>query len=191
MGYVTMALTNAEKQARWRERNVVKLTDDAESIAWQLMHMDDQKKLLKISRYIRDHLKHPDRTDMEKQIALGRIGMDGDDGRPLSKTGAIDRLRNPKPVPDHSYGVQVVADDGRLFGNGVRLVTQEEAQLYADIHAPKHFHSYVTINVVRFAGEAPLNSIIKRRNTYSLTFAHGTCGSLSWRPMDSDQRAVG
>jgi hypothetical protein len=176
-----MALSNAERQARWRDRNQIKLTDDAESIAWQLMHMDDQKKLLKVSRYIRDHLKLPDRTDLEKQIALGRAGVEDHDGRPLSKTAAIEQLRNPPP--DHSYGVQVVADDRRLFGNGVRLVTQEQAQLYADIHVPKKFDNYVTINVVRFDSEVPVNSIIKRRNQYSLTFVDGTCGSLDWRPL--------
>jgi hypothetical protein len=172
---------------------------DAASIAWQLMHMDDQAKLLKISQFIRDHLKHPDRTNTERQIALGRIGMEGADGRRLSPTAAIARLRNPEPVPDHSYGVHVVATDGRLWGNGVRLRTQEEAQIYADVHVAETFEGYVTedkfescvtASVVRF-DERPLNSIIKRRGKFSLTFTHGTCGSLNWRPLHVPEEGYG
>jgi hypothetical protein len=50
-GYVTaMAMTNAQKQARWRERNVVVLTESAKAIAEKLMGMDDQDKLRKITR---------------------------------------------------------------------------------------------------------------------------------------------
>jgi hypothetical protein len=39
-----MALTNAQKQARWRERNVIVLTDDPDAIAEKLMDMEDQAK---------------------------------------------------------------------------------------------------------------------------------------------------
>jgi len=68
-----MALTNAEKQARWRERNVVKLTDPAMEIAEMLIEMDDQAKLRKIAAFINDHLKHPDRTAEERSVARGRV----------------------------------------------------------------------------------------------------------------------
>ena len=37
-----MALSNAEKQARWRERNQTVLTDDARTIAGKLIDMEDQ-----------------------------------------------------------------------------------------------------------------------------------------------------
>jgi hypothetical protein len=170
-----MALSNAEKQARWRNRNVIKLTDDAESIAWQLMHMDDQKKLLKVSRYIRDHLKHPDRTDMEKQIALGRIGIDG-----RSKAATLAWIReNP------AYRVEVETADGRRFGNGVRLGTMEEAQLYVEHHARQQVEGYVTSNIIRCDGEVAMNSITinPEDGSAELGFIHGTCGSLTWRPL--------
>ena len=57
-----MPLTNAEKQQRWRDRNVVVLTGDAKAIAEQLIGMSDQKKLRKVAAFINDHLKHPDRS---------------------------------------------------------------------------------------------------------------------------------
>jgi hypothetical protein len=55
-----MALTNAEKQQRWKERNQVALTWDADDIAAKLIAMEDQAKLRKIVSYLKDHLKHPD-----------------------------------------------------------------------------------------------------------------------------------
>ena len=51
-----MALTNAEKQERWRERNQVVLTDPAKRIAAKLIAMDDEDKLRKVAFYINDHL---------------------------------------------------------------------------------------------------------------------------------------
>jgi hypothetical protein len=52
-----MALTNAQKQARWRKRNQVVLTEDARAIARKLIDMEDQGKLRKIARFINDHLR--------------------------------------------------------------------------------------------------------------------------------------
>lgn len=45
-----MPLTNAEKQARFRDRNVVTLTGAAGEIAAKLIDMSDQKKLKKVHR---------------------------------------------------------------------------------------------------------------------------------------------
>ena len=82
IGYVTthpkavhpMALTNAEKQARWRNRHMVVLTEDAATIAEKLIDMADQAKLKRIAKYVNDHLKHPDRGPMERAVALGMTG---------------------------------------------------------------------------------------------------------------------
>jgi hypothetical protein len=49
-----MALTNAEKQARWRERNTIVLTADAREIARKLAAMDDQAKLTQIVRLLNE-----------------------------------------------------------------------------------------------------------------------------------------
>jgi hypothetical protein len=182
LGYVTMALTNAEKQARWRERNIVKLTDPANEIAAQLIGMDDQAKLRKIAKFINDHLKHPDRTLLERNIALGFIGIEG-----LSKTAALEHIRkNP------AYRVEAVTADGRRFGNAVRLGTVEAAQLYAEHFARQQVEGYVTSDIIRCDGELAENSVtINPDGSADLSFRHGTCGSLSWRPMESDQRAAG
>jgi len=64
-----MPLSNAEKQRRWRKRNVVVLTHNADDIAAQLIGMPDQeelrevgKKLRKVASFIDDHLRHPNRS---------------------------------------------------------------------------------------------------------------------------------
>jgi hypothetical protein len=47
-----MARTNAERQRRWRDRNVVLLTADARDIARRLAAMDDQVKLAEVVRLL-------------------------------------------------------------------------------------------------------------------------------------------
>jgi hypothetical protein len=177
-----MALTNAEKQARWRERNMISLTDGASDVAEKLIEMGDQAKLRKIAKFVNDHLKHPDRTQVERAIALGKVGMAGLNG-PLSKTAALAKHR--APAPDHSYRVEVVTADGQRWGSGVRLATEEEAQLYAERYATHEVEGYVTSDIIR-CDEPPVNSITRKRKGSKdlyLGFADGTCGSLSWVPL--------
>jgi len=50
-----MPLTNAQKQRRFRDRNVIVLTDRAEDIAEKLMDMEDSN-----SRECRTYLCRPD-----------------------------------------------------------------------------------------------------------------------------------
>jgi hypothetical protein len=64
---VSMALTNAEKQERWRKRNQVVLTDSAKRIAAKLIAMDDEAKLRKIANYVNDHLNGRAANDERKQ----------------------------------------------------------------------------------------------------------------------------
>jgi hypothetical protein len=51
-----MPLTSAEKQARYRSRNVVLLTADAHAIADKLMEMEDQAKLFQIVTLLKDRI---------------------------------------------------------------------------------------------------------------------------------------
>lgn len=182
-----MALTNAQKQARWRERNVVKLTDPAMEIAEMLIEMDDQAKLRKVAKFINDHLKHPDRTLQERMIARGGASMMGLNG-PLSPTAALAELR--KPPADHSYRVEVVTANGQRWGNGVRLGSMDEAEVYANVHAPEEVEGYVTADILQCDGEPPENSIFRERGKYRLLFEHGTCGSLTWRPITTTAAAA-
>jgi hypothetical protein len=52
-----MALTNAQKQARWRKRNQVILTARAEDIAKKLIGMADQAKLRQVYRLLGKQVK--------------------------------------------------------------------------------------------------------------------------------------
>jgi predicted secreted protein len=63
-----MGLTNAQKQQRWRDRNVVVLTGNAATIAERLIEMSDHKKLKKIAAFINDHLRRT-QTEQPKRLA--------------------------------------------------------------------------------------------------------------------------
>jgi hypothetical protein len=52
-----MALTNAEHQARWRERRVVVLTDNPEAIAKRLTEAMDGDHLRQLFGWLTDHFK--------------------------------------------------------------------------------------------------------------------------------------
>jgi hypothetical protein len=51
-----MPLTSAEKQARYRARNVVLLTADAPAIAERLIEMEDQAKLIQVVTILKSRL---------------------------------------------------------------------------------------------------------------------------------------
>lgn len=53
-----MPLSSAEKQARYRARNVVLLTADARAIADKLLEIEDQAKLIQVAGLLREKL-HP------------------------------------------------------------------------------------------------------------------------------------
>jgi len=52
-----MALSNAKRQQRWRERNLIQLTADAREIARKLAAMDDRAKLAQIVALLNARLK--------------------------------------------------------------------------------------------------------------------------------------
>jgi hypothetical protein len=186
-----MALSNAEKQRRFRERNQIILTDDAAAIAATLIAMDDQRKLKKIASYITDHLKHPERNADQRAVALGFLGTDGGLNGPLSKKETLayfadDAPRKPKLT--RSWRVEVTDDKGQRWGNGVRLESEEEAKVYADIHAREEVAGYITGEVIR-TDEPPPNSLSrtsKRAKRVSLVFMDGECWRLGWRPVGID-----
>src|SRR5262249_45511811 len=55
-----MPLTSAEKQARYRARNMILLTADARAIADKLMEMEDQAKLVQVVALLRNRLDPTD-----------------------------------------------------------------------------------------------------------------------------------
>jgi hypothetical protein len=159
-----MALTNAEKQARFRERNVISLTAPASDIADKLLAMD-RNRLVIVLKLIDERLKEP--------FPIPNV--------PRTKAAANRALQS-----DCSYAVQIMGFDGTRLGNGVRVGSKEQAELYAT-SVPRQIErdSYVTAKVVK-CSEPPLNSVyLDRYRRVMITFAHGTCGSLKWRPVNS------
>jgi hypothetical protein len=157
-----MALTNAQKQARWRERNVIALTAPAQEIAEKLLAMD-RDRLVTILDCINAFMKEP--------LPFPNT--------PRTKAAAERALQS-----DRSYAVQIVGFDGTRLGNGVRVGSMEQAQLYAST-VPNQIEqtSYAATEVVEY-NEPPLNSIyVDRYRRPQITFAHDTCGSLTWRPL--------
>ena len=181
-----MALTNAEKQARWRSRNQIVLTEDARDIAAKLIDMDDQAKLRRVAKFVNDHLKHPDRGPLERAVALGGIGYGGLNGD-LGKTAALARARaeqaGKNTAQNHSWLVEAATKDGQHWRNGVRLATAEEAEVYIMAHAAFDLEKagYVTARTVR-CDDTPNCGIIRRRKGGRpiLTFPDGSCALLNW-----------
>jgi hypothetical protein len=70
-----MALTNAQKQRRWRERSVLLLSADAREIARRLAAMDDQTKLARIVYLLNKRHKPTDgRCKWSRKQGRPRIG---------------------------------------------------------------------------------------------------------------------
>ncbi|KRQ03093.1 hypothetical protein [Bradyrhizobium manausense] len=169
-----MALTNAEKQARWRDKNVIKLTDHAVDIAEKLIEMDDQKKLAKLAKFINDHLKHPDRTAFQRRAARGQEGMEHADGRRYTKA---------ELMAVSSWRVEVADTSGKRWCNNVRLATENEARIYADTFAREQIDGYVTAEVIR-VGEPSMQTVITDDDgNVSLGFIDGMCSMMTWRPV--------
>jgi hypothetical protein len=177
-----MALTNAERQVRWRERNQVVLTESAADIAAKLMEMSDQGKLRRIAAFLNDHLRHPDRSPAERAVALGKTGINRLLHGPLGKRAALEHLR--KPAPDHSWLVEAATADGRRWRNGARFGTREEAEAYVTAHVSHDLKTagYVSACVLR-CDDVP-NCVIYRHRKggrLRLGIPEGACVWLGWR----------
>jgi hypothetical protein len=83
-----MTLTNAEKQARWRLRNQIVLTDPAADIAEKLMAMADQAKLRAVASLVNDHLRNPERVEPAADHHAPDHAPPSDDDRDESPPGS-------------------------------------------------------------------------------------------------------
>jgi len=166
--------------------NRLHLIDDEREIAEKLVEMDG-KKLAKLTKILNDYLKHAPQTSEEVSIVLGYSGLEDDNGRRLSTKAALAHRRNPPPPQEYSWRVEAVTADETRWGNGVRLWTEEEAKTYADSYARFDVDGYVTADIIRCVSEPPTNGIFAKRGRPTLTFEHGTCGSLKWRPLPNSE----
>jgi len=145
--------------------------------------MDDQTKLRKVSRFINDHLKHPNRTPMERMIALGKARMDGLNGR-LSPKAALKAWNEIPPPQDYSWRVEAITEDGKRWQNGVRLRTKEEAEVYIQSHVRFNLKKsgYVTAKIIRCEGEESNCGISRARakGRPTLNYEEGQGRLLNW-----------
>lgn len=124
-----MALTNAEKQRRFRDRNVIVLTDRAEEIAEKLIDMEDQAKLRKVARLVGNHLKNPNRSLDERNIDLGRVQIQGANGRPLGKRKALAELPHIRAAYQEEMREIEQVEQAYMGGE----IAEEEFEAYWDL----------------------------------------------------------
>jgi hypothetical protein len=149
----------------------LQLDDSAIDIAEKLIEMDDQKKLSKVAKLINDHLRHPERSEFQRQVALGRIKMEGPDGRRIKADD----------LPQHSWRVEAVDASGQRWRNDVHLDTEAEARIYADAFVRKEIDGCVTADVIRVPGQPVLHDVtMSDDGTASISFPDGMCSRASW-----------
>jgi hypothetical protein len=109
----------------------------------------------------------------------------------------IERENKEQKIPqqDFSFGLEVRTRDGRVWASGVRLPTEEEVAFYIDCWARSDLrkHGYkktyededpcdlIAFDIKRH-DEQPLMKIHGGKRK-TLSFLHGTCGRLEWRPI--------
>jgi hypothetical protein len=132
-----------------------------------------------------------------------RTGKDGKARKqPEKKQGGAESQRKEEPpkveadasiapmeTSTKSWKVEVVAKNGKRYGNGVRLRTEEEADAYrltAILNLKEDF--IVVATEVTACDDAPSGAIMirnrKGRFTYDLGFDHGTCHTLEWNEIE-------
>jgi Protein of unknown function (DUF3102) len=86
-----------------------------------------------------------------------------------------------KPPQSDSWTVEAVSNDDKLWRNGVRLATYEEAETYLEVFARQDVPGFRDGKIIK-CDEPPQNSIFRTRKggRPTLGFEHGTCGALEW-----------
>ena len=148
-----MALTNAEKQRRFRDRNVIVLTDRAEEIAEKLIDMEDQAKLRKVARLVGNHLKNPNRSLDERNIDLGRVQIQGANGRPLGKRKALAEL--PRIRAAYQEEMREIEQVEQAYMDGE--ITEEEFEAYWDLPVGRELPEGLKAKLRNF-DEGPLSA---------------------------------
>jgi hypothetical protein len=191
-----MALTNAEKQRRWREERNRKAAvldharpkDVAEGILAELGIDRTQKVLRALEKRVRAIKKDCPACGgtgfMTRRVELGP-GMVWDHREACDcgpKAAAV--MAPPPPPQDHSWSAEVTDRAGKRWRSGVRLRTKEEAEVYAEAHARDDVPGYVTAEVIRCdescTGDFSITFPRRKGGRPTLNFAHGTCHLLGW-----------
>jgi len=144
-----MALTNAEKQRRFRDRNVIVLTDRAEEIAEKLIDMEDQATLRKVARLVGNHLKNPNRSLDERNIDLGRVQIQGANGRPPA-LAELPRIRAA-----YQEEMREIEQVEQAYMGGE--ITEEEFEAYWDLSVGRKLPEGLKAKLRNF-DEGPLSA---------------------------------
>jgi hypothetical protein len=99
----------------------------------------------------------------------------------------------PEPTATTSWKVEVIAKDGKRYGNGVRLQDEDEADAYrskaaTDLLGDEEDPVIVTATEVIPCDDAPSGAVMERvkrgrlkgRFTGRIFFTHGTCDTFDW-----------
>jgi hypothetical protein len=118
----------------------------------------------------------------------------------LDGSAAPALVAEASPANAKSWRVEVVAKDGRRFKNGVRLETEEDADIYRFVHVGHDFwdmyHRQHAVPVATYtfpSADEPTAAYVRRKNgklTYTLRFLHGTCGTFPWTEVGAEPRST-
>jgi DUF3102 family protein len=132
----------------------------------------------------KDFAPTPEATEPEPLVAEHDRAPD-DDEQPtieiIEPDDGAEQDAAPAPACDvhaTSWMVEAVSMDGRVWRDGVRLPTMEQAQAYIEWFARHDVGGFAAAGIIK-SDDRPRQKIIgKKRKT--LLFEHGTCGSLHW-----------
>jgi hypothetical protein len=126
------------------------------------------------------------RREVERLLKIGRAddpqaALDDDrakarDGMAKSRATNNDNISRDSD-PSHSWQVEAVSMDGRIWRDGVRLATREEAEDYIEFHARHDVESFAIAAIIK-SDDEPRQSITGKRRT--LHFMDGECGFFHW-----------
>ena len=178
------ALREGKSKAAW-EKLIKNKCDLGTSRAYELIAIADGRKTVADVR-----LAGAKRA--ARHAAAHKAARDGA-GSGSSVTNGQNLLAKPEPTATttKSWKVEVVARDGKRYGNGVRFRTEEEADAYranASLDLMKENGVIVTATEVIPCDDEPSGATMRRlergrfkgRFKETVSFLHGTCGTLDW-----------
>jgi hypothetical protein len=196
-----MALTNAERQARWRDKRnelaCIIETERGTDIVEALLKEWGVEKARTVERVLHKRLRAI-KADCKACHGTGLmpVAFTPDGIAKPAATGDEVRMTSPcdcgpkaadftAPPQEFSWKVIATTKDRKRWENGVRLRTREEAKQYCEIHVqqdygPEGKEGYVTKTSIIRTDDRPRNSIFKERGRPTLGFTHGDCHLLSW-----------
>jgi hypothetical protein len=117
---------------------------------------------------------------------------------PAPEAGRKEVVSTPDGKPA-SWKVVVIAKDGKRYSNGVRLETEEDADVYRMINVGVDFwrsfydHRIVITGTIAIPTDDPPNVLFDRTkkgriaDRCALNFEHGTCGIFGWEGVAEEQ----